>query len=126
MTRVRVEDGHSTRTLASREVVEIRRGLSGVEISATWRATAILSKPAPGSKPAPKIQTGAPIDQQLVRCKLAEILKRRTIPVRSLDEWLKDKAAERAVSGIQVVDVGRDRHVRAFGGGGRGARISRD
>jgi hypothetical protein len=53
-------------------------------------------------------------------------LKRRTIPVRSLDEWLKDKAAERAVSGIQVVDVGRDRHVRAFGGGGRGARISRD
>jgi putative DNA primase/helicase len=41
-----------------------------------------------------------PIDQQLVRFKLAEVLKRWKIPVRSLDEWLKVKAAERAMTGI--------------------------
>jgi Protein of unknown function (DUF3631) len=41
-----------------------------------------------------------PIDQQLVRFKLAEVLKRWKVPVRSLDEWLKVKAAERAMSGI--------------------------
>ena len=41
-----------------------------------------------------------PIDQQLVRFKLAEILKRWKVPVRSLDEWLKVKAAERAMSSI--------------------------
>ena len=42
-----------------------------------------------------------PIDQQLLRYKLAEVLRPRTIPVRSLDEWMKVKTAERAVSGIQ-------------------------
>jgi putative DNA primase/helicase len=42
-----------------------------------------------------------PIDQQLLRYKLAEVLRRWKIPVRSLDEWMKLKAAERAVSGIQ-------------------------
>jgi putative DNA primase/helicase len=41
-----------------------------------------------------------PIDQQLVRFKLAEVLKRWKIPVKSLDEWLKVKAAERAMTGI--------------------------
>jgi hypothetical protein len=41
-----------------------------------------------------------PIDQQLVRYKLGDVLKRWKIPVKAVDEWLKVKAAERAVSAI--------------------------
>ena len=42
-----------------------------------------------------------PIDQQLVRYKLGEVLRERwKIPVKSIDEWLRVKAADRAVSAI--------------------------
>jgi hypothetical protein len=41
-----------------------------------------------------------PIDQQLIRFQLVEVLKRWKIPVKVIDEWFKVKAIERATAGI--------------------------
>ena len=41
-----------------------------------------------------------PIDQQLIRFQLVEVLKRWKIPVKAIDEWFKVKAIERAAAGI--------------------------
>jgi hypothetical protein len=47
-----------------------------------------------------------PIDQQLVRFQLVEVLKRWKIPVKAIDEWFKVKAIERAAAGIAFPEHG--------------------
>jgi Protein of unknown function (DUF3631) len=48
-----------------------------------------------------------PIDQQLVRFQLVEVLKRWKIPVKAVDEWFRVKAIERATAGIVFAEYER-------------------